>query len=89
MPTMKELEANIVAVLRQCIDNGMKLPFIVCVISPNGSVLVTRANKGREPDVLAHHIENDVFTSPVNIMVVDHHGEAVRIVIERGEISYH
>ena len=41
---MEELQEHFVEVLRQCIDDGMKLPFIVCAISPNGSALVMRTD---------------------------------------------
>jgi hypothetical protein len=85
---MEELQEHFVEVLRQCIDNGMKLPFIVCAISPNGSVLVTRINEGLGPDTLAQHFEDQGFKTPVNIMVVDYDGEAARVVITGGEISY-
>ncbi len=84
----EELQEHFVTVLRQCIDNGMKLPFIVCAISPNGSALVMRINDGRGPDTLAQHFEDYAFKTPVNIMVVDHHGEAARVVITGGAISY-
>lgn len=87
-PNMEEeLQEHFVDMLKQCIDNGMTLPFIVCAISSNGSVLVTRINEGRGSDTLAQHFEDD-FTTPVNIMVVDHDGEAARVVIKAGQISY-
>jgi hypothetical protein len=85
---MEELQEHFVEILRQCIDNGMKLPFILCAISPNGSVLVTRINEGRGPDTLAQHFEDPGFKTPVNMVVVDHDGEAARVVIRAGEISY-
>jgi len=85
---MEELQEHFVEVLRQCIDNGMKLPFVVSAISPNGSALVMRINDGRGPDTLAQHFEDDAFKTPVNIMVVDHDGEAARVVITGDEISY-
>jgi hypothetical protein len=86
---MEELQEDLAEMLRQCIDNGMQLPFIVCVVSQNGSVLVTRFNEGRGPNTLAQHFENGAFKTPVNIMVVDHDGQAARIVIKSGKISYH
>lgn len=85
---MEELQEHLAEALSRCINNGMKLPFIVCAISPNGSALVTRVNEGREPDTLAQHFENDAFTPPVNIVVVDHKGEAARVVIKGRGISY-
>jgi hypothetical protein len=80
---MEELQEHLVNVLRQCIDNGMKLPFIVCVASPNGSVLATRINDGRGPDTLVQHFEDHGFKTPINIMVLDQDGEAIRVVIKR------
>ncbi|UPK39733.1 hypothetical protein IVB18_22420 [Bradyrhizobium sp. 186] len=85
---MEELQEHFVEVLRQCIDDGMKLPFILCAMSPNGSVLVTRINEGRGPDTLAQHVEDNAFKTPINVVVVDHDGEAARVVIRPGEISY-
>jgi hypothetical protein len=85
---MEELQEHFVEALSHCIDIGMKLPFIVCAISPNGSVLVTRINEGRGPDTLAQHFENGAFRAPINIMVVDHDGEAARVVLNAGEITY-
>jgi hypothetical protein len=49
----------------------MKLPFIVCAVSPNGSVLVTRFNEGYGPDTLAEHVEDCAFKMHINVMVVD------------------
>lgn len=84
---MEELQELLVEALRQCVDNGMKLPLIVCAVSSNGSVLATRINEGREPDTLAQHFEDRAFKTPVNIMVVDHYGEAARVVIRSGTVS--
>jgi hypothetical protein len=86
---VEELQEYFVEVLTQCTDNGMALPFIVCAISTNGSVLVVRINGGHGPDTtLAQHFEDDVFKMPMNIVVVDRLGEAVRVVIEGGKINY-
>ena len=56
---------------------------------PNGSVLAMRLNQGHDPDSLTEPFENDTFTAPLNLMVVDRDGKAMRVVINRGEISYH
>jgi uncharacterized protein (DUF302 family) len=85
---MEELQEHILEALRHCIEIGMKLPFVVCAVGTNGSVLVTRINEGREPDTLAQHSEDHGFTTPVNIMVVDQDGEAARVVIKGGGITY-
>ena len=64
--------------LSHCIDIGMKQPCILCAVSPNGNVLAMRFNEGHDPDPLR-----------LNLMVVDRDGKAMRVVINRGEISYH
>jgi hypothetical protein len=67
--------------LDTCIERGMQLPFIVCSISPNGSVVCMRVHgMGRDPDILAEHYET-VFRTPITIAVVDQTGEAVRITV--------
>jgi len=86
---MEELQEHFVEMLEQCIENGMKLPFIVCSVSRNGSVLATRINEGRGPDTLAQHYEEHGFQTPINIIVVDHYGQAALAEIEGGKISYH
>jgi hypothetical protein len=84
---MEELQEHFVEVLEQCINDGMKLPFIVCSVASNGSTLVTRINDGRGPDTLAQHFEDQGFRTPINIIVVDHHGEAARVVIKSSGIT--
>ena len=42
-----------------------------------------------DPDPLMEPFENDTFTAPLDLMVVDRDGKAMRVVINRGEISYH
>ena len=88
MEELAELQEQLTEALRQLVENGMKLPFIVSAISANGSVLVIRVNDGREPDTLAHNFQNDAFKTPINLMVVDRDGEAARVVINGGMISY-
>jgi hypothetical protein len=49
-------------------------------------VLATRYNEGRGPDTLATHFEGHGFATPINIVVVDHEGEAMRYVIRGSEV---
>ena len=73
--------------LSHCIDIGMKQPCILCA-SPNGSVLAMRFNEGHDPDPLTEPFENDTFTTPLNLMVVDRDGKAMRVVIKgRDQLS--
>ena len=61
----------------------MKLPFIICAASPNGTVFCMRFNgPGGEPEVLAQHDEPRGFRSPINWMMLDQNGEAVRVTID-------
>jgi hypothetical protein len=48
-----------------------------------------RCGSTRDPDALTEPFENDTFAAPLNLMVVDRDGKAMRVVINRGEISYH
>jgi hypothetical protein len=90
MRDLQEKQDHLVEVINRCVELGMKLPFIVCAVSPNGSVLAMRVNGGgRESDLLAKHFENQTFMPPLNIMVLDQNGEAVRVVIDGKEVSYH
>jgi len=62
-------------VLRQCVEQGMQPPLILCVVSPNGSVMVMRTD-GEHPEILAEHTEGAGFSTPINCMVVDRAGAA-------------
>jgi len=76
-------------VLRQCVEHGMQPPFILCVVSPNGSVMVMRTD-GAHPEILAEHTEGAGFSIPINCMVVDRAGAAAHITIEpSGATSFH
>jgi len=85
---LEEIREHLAEAMNHCIALGMKPPFILCAVSPNGSVIVMRFNEGRDPDPLAQHFENDTFTMPINIMVVDRSGEAARVEIRAGKVSY-
>ena len=63
-----------------CINIGMKQPCILCAVSPNGSVLAMRFNEGHDPDSLTEPFANDTFMAPLNLMVVDRDGKAMRVV---------
>jgi hypothetical protein len=72
----------------------MKLPFIICAASPNGTVFCTRfSGPGGQADMLAQHDELGGFKSPINWMVLDQNGEGVRVTIdvkrERETVVFH
>ena len=81
-------------IIRICRERNMKVPFIICAASPNGTVFCMRfSGPGGEPDVLAQHDEPGGFKSPINWMVLDQNGEAVRVTIdvkrERETVVFH
>ena len=64
-------------------------PLILCVVSPNGSVMVMRTD-GEHPEILTEHTEGAGFSTPINCMVVDRAGAAAHITIEpSGATTFH
>jgi hypothetical protein len=84
-----ELSDNLHTALIAGIQRGLKLPFIVCAVSPNGSVYCIRCNGEAEPEMLAQHVEPEGFRAPVTFMVTDQTGAAVRISVESGRLTFH
>jgi plastocyanin domain-containing protein len=86
---MDDLTEYLREALESCIERGMQPPFILCAASPNGSVICIRASGG-EPEILAEHYdESNMFRAPITIMVLDQTGEAVRISIKAGRLTFH
>jgi len=94
-PILLNLAAKITEAINACLQRGMKLPFVVAIVGPNSSVFCLRYNKDEAGDTLeatalAEHGEPGDFASPINMMVVDQTGEAVRATITReGLTTYH
>ena len=84
---MDELSEGIRDVLRQCVrqcvQQGMQPPLILCVVSPNGSVMVMRTD-GEHPEILTEHSEGAGFSTPINCMVVDRAGATAHITLING-----
>lgn len=79
---MEQLSKIFTSALRACTERGMKLPFVLCAASRNGSILAMRViGDGQSPDVLAEHYEGAGFALPVSIMIIDQAGDAIRVVI--------
>jgi hypothetical protein len=75
------LAAKITEAISACLQRGMKLPFVVAMVGPNGSVFCLRydmseAGDGLEATPLAEHGDPGDFASPINMMVVDQTGQA-------------
>lgn len=81
--------------LTVCLDRGMTLPFVVAAVSPNSSVFCVRYDEDEGSDrlaatPLAEHTEGRGFALPINIMLTDQTGEAVRVTITRDRLTtYH
>jgi hypothetical protein len=81
-------------VLRVCLDNGFQLPLYVAAVGINGSVMFFRFTDGGDHLIAEPLVDHDAGTGglvlPINIMVSDARGEAVRVVIGRdGEATFH
>ena len=82
------LKATLMDILAHCFDQGMKLPLMICMMSPNGSVIAIRCVPDREePVVLAEHNADGRFASPIGALVLDQHGQVLKFVIDRGRVK--
>jgi hypothetical protein len=49
--TLPSFMTHLISVVETCIERGMQPPFIVCLVSTNGSTLAVRFNVPDEPDI--------------------------------------
>ena len=48
---MEDFSKILAETFEQCLATGMRLPFVICGVSPNGSVMALRMQgPGREPE---------------------------------------
>ena len=88
MHTDDLLKTALTDVLAHCLDQGMRMPLMVCMMSPNGSVIAVRClPDGQELEVLTEHNEDDRFSSPIGVLVLDQNGHALKFVIEGGRVK--
>jgi len=77
---VNDLTATIREILERCVGMEMQTPFIMCAVSPNGSVLAMRVEgDGSAGEPLAEHSEEHGFALPMTMVVVDQRNEAVRL----------
>src|SRR5882757_4495920 len=77
-------EQFLAMIIEQCLsEHDMQAPLVVRTMGDNGSVLVADINEGAELVVLTKHCENDTFTLPIKITIVDQNNKTARLVIER------
>jgi hypothetical protein len=93
MNEMDDLTKFLGGALETCLSRGMQLPFICVTAAVNSSVFAVRydqADEGLRATPLAEHIQGDAFIVPINIMIMDQTGEALRVSIDRGgAATYH
>jgi hypothetical protein len=78
---------QLAAILQGCLDQGFEPPLYVCAISVNGNAVVTRyayhpLGAGMETTFLAEHTPEPDFILPINMMITDTRGEAVRVLLQ-------
>ena len=83
-PPKIDFHSLLVDLLSECEAHGMVKPLIVCVTSPNGSILAMRVSGGDiDPDLLAENTERRGFEPPLTIMVVDQTNYSFRLAVNR------
>jgi hypothetical protein len=91
--TQPELGDLLVRALSACLTRGMELPLICVAAAVNGSLFAVwyeRTNAGLHGTLLAEHNVERGFVLPINVMVVDQTGDAVRVKVDvTGSVWYH
>jgi hypothetical protein len=73
-------------IFSKCRGLGMPLPYLVALVGINGSSTVYRMTAGKDHDgldaeALVSHEVGGGFAIPINIMIVDASGDAVRVTM--------
>jgi hypothetical protein len=84
-----DLTRLLVEAIEECCQRGMKPPFIMCGISPNGSIISARMDTGGEAEFLAEHYEEEGFRLPMTIVIIDQANDAARIAVTPSGTSWH
>jgi hypothetical protein len=84
-----DLKELITEVLEECERRGLCLPFILCGISPNGSIISVRLTGEGSAQILAEHFEGEGFALPMTIVVVDRDNEAARVTVTASGRTWH
>lgn len=64
----------------ECLERGMKMPFITVAISPSGSVHVSRITDVAA-ELLVEHIEGPGFLLPGTLLILDADNHAVTVTV--------
>jgi hypothetical protein len=71
-------------VAKACKEHNLLMPIIVCIASPNGSLLAIRIGV-EDSSVLAQRFEDGGFRGPFRVMLVDQANTAVKLVVNGGD----
>jgi hypothetical protein len=82
--TEEDIRNAIAEILKECEDEGMAFPVILCAISPNGSISANRIDGLGGTETLAEHVEDGVFTTPMTFIVLDQNNVAAHIRLNHG-----
>jgi|SoiMethySBSTD1v2_1073268.scaffolds.fasta_scaffold385248_1 hypothetical protein len=90
---MEEVTNQIAILLEECHERGMPLPYLLVAVAINGSIMACRyveSESGEELDaeVLVKAVD-DKMVLPINVMLVDANGEAVRLLITTDAATFH
>jgi hypothetical protein len=85
-PVMEELGNIFVSVLQHCQKRNMPLPYLFVAVAINGGILGARylldeSGEGLEAEMLVEPTPGGMMQMPINVMIVDATGEAVRVLI--------
>ena len=76
--------------LHACLEHGFIPPLSVCAVSVNDAVMAVRYAstpdaESMEATVLAEHAPEPRYVFPINMMITDIKGNAVRVVMQRND----
>jgi hypothetical protein len=75
-----DLNAMLGEAIAACARKGMRPPFLLVAISPNGSMFATRIGQGGN-ETLVNHIAADGPQYPLTVVVVDQDNEAMKFKV--------
>ena len=76
-------------IINACLERGFQPPLYLYAISINGALVAVRysvsrdSQQGADVEVFAEHYPDPGFVLPINMMVSDASGEAVRVVLRQ------
>lgn len=93
-PKMDDFTEIMVECLNGCHERGMPLPWFFISVAVNGCMMYARYTPNEDTEtldceLLAQHITGPGFQLPINMIIIDSTGNAVRIVVDKEGIKFH